>query len=115
MNSSIRLKAVGGHSAICFFKYRPRFPSGRHPSFGMHKDYNGRFFVLLSESQNFLTIHQFDLSHLIGSRYIKLYFTRAMNQYITGTMIKVRNVAKVSPKMMAHDIGFQKMLLSPPT
>ena len=44
-----------------------------------------------------------------------LYVVRSIHQYITGTMMSVKNVANVKPKMMAQLIGFQNTLLSPPT
>ena len=47
--------------------------------------------------------------------YNTLYLNLFNHQYITGTITSVKKVAKVSPKMIAHDIGFQKTLLSPPT
>ena len=43
-----------------------------------------------------------------------LLFTLSARRYITGTIIKVKNVAKVNPKITVQAIGPQKVALSPP-
>jgi len=43
-----------------------------------------------------------------------LSFRLFSKEYMTGTIIKVKKVAKVKPKIMAQDIGPQNATFSPP-